>query len=142
MVTDIVCAFELVLVCREFKDDAGQVPLNACDRGAVRDDTGKVRKVVQSRYLLILEDNVMLIMAAGEMPWLAGLSHVSKETSWAYQSVALSSWLIQEEVPRICAIRLDRELSDLALNVNETVDGLATAEWSIWVQCCLAVPST
>lgn len=72
-----------LLVCRGYKDDAGQVPLNACDRGAVRDGT---RKAVQSRqYLLILENNVMLIMAAGEMPWLAGLSHVSRETSWAYQ---------------------------------------------------------
>lgn len=39
MVTDILCALEFILVCRGYKDDPGQVPLDACDRGAVRDGT-------------------------------------------------------------------------------------------------------
>lgn len=85
MVTDFKYVLEFVLVCRGYKDDAGQVPLNACDRGAARDGTRKVRKAVQSMHLFVLENNVMPIMVAGEMRWLAGLSHVSKETSWAYQ---------------------------------------------------------
>lgn len=58
MVTDIVCALEFILVCRGYKDDPGQVPLNACDRGAVRDGMRKVRKAAQSRCLFVLENNV------------------------------------------------------------------------------------
>jgi hypothetical protein len=48
-------------------------------------------------------------------------------------STALSSGLIREEVPRICAIRLDKEPQTWHSMRIETIDELATAEWSIWV---------